>query len=318
MSDTNELYTRARTWIGKEATRPTTARDVVNVPMIRRWCEAMGESNPIFVDADAARAEGFNGPVSPPAMMEVWTMAQFRPTGRTADDAMPVLQLFDDAGYTGVVATNIEQEYDRYLNEGDTVSYTAVVDDVSDEKRTGLGIGHFVTMRYEFTDQNGAPVGRMLFRILKFKPNLAQAPAPAAADTATPAYPHPRPAITHDNAFYWEGIAKRELLIQKCSDCSTLRHPPGPACPQCHSLEWEAAKASGKGTLYSHVVMHQPRLPGLEYPLPVLLVELEEGVRMVANGIDLPAEKLSIGMPLQLDFVEVEPGYLLPAFRAAQ
>ena len=85
MSDTNELYTRARTWIGKEATRPTTARDVVNVPMIRRWCEAMGETNPLFVDAEAARAEGFSGPVSPPAMMEVWTMAQYRPTGRTAD-----------------------------------------------------------------------------------------------------------------------------------------------------------------------------------------------------------------------------------------
>ena len=90
-----------------------------------------------------------------------------------------MLELFDNAGYTGVVATNIEQEYDRYLVEGDTVSFTAVVDNVSEEKRTGLGIGHFVTIRYEFTDQNGAPVGRMLFRVLKFKPNLAQAPAPA-------------------------------------------------------------------------------------------------------------------------------------------
>ncbi len=317
MNDVSDLYTQARTWIGKPATRPTTARDPVNVPMVRRWCEAMGETNPIFVDANAARVEGLAAPVSPPAMMEVWTMSQYRPGGRLKDDSIPVLELFDNAGYTGVVATNIEQEYDRYLLEGDTVSYTAVVDDVSEEKRTGLGIGHFVTIRYEFTDQNGEPVGRMLFRVLKFKPNLAQAPAPAA-DTGQAAFPHPRPAITHDNAFYWEGIARRELLIQKCSDCGHLRHPPGPACPHCHSLNWETVTASGKATLFSFVVMHQPRLPAFDYPLPVLLVELEEGVRIVANGIDLPADKLEIGMPLSLDFVEVEPGYLLPAFRAAR
>ena len=317
MSDVSDLYTQAQSWIGKEAGKPTTARDVVNVPMIRRWCEAMGEENPIYVDADAARAEGFAGPVSPPAMMEVWTMARYRPGGRLPDEGIPVLSLFDQAGYTGVVATNIEQEYDRYLVEGDRVSYTAVVDDVSEEKRTGLGIGHFVTIRYEFTDQNGAPVGRMLFRVLKFKPNLAQAPAPAG-DSAKTEFPHPRPAITHDNAHYWEGIAKRELLIQKCGDCGHLRHPPGPGCPKCRSLEWGTVKASGKGTLYSHVTMHQPRLPGFDYPLPVLLVELEEGVRIVANGIDLPAGDLAIGMPLELDFVEVEPGYLLPGFRPAR
>ncbi len=319
MNDVSDLYTQARTWVGKQATRPTTARDPVNVPMVRRWCEAMGETNPIFVDAEAAHAEGFAAPVSPPAMMEVWTMSQYRPGGRLKDDSIPVLELFDNVGYTGVVATNIEQEYDRYLVEGDTVSFTAVVDDVSEEKRTGLGIGHFVTIRYEFTDQNGEPVGRMLFRVLKFKPNLAQAPAPAVAnDAAKPAFPHPRPAITHDNAFYWEGIARRELLIQKCSGCGELRHPPGPACPHCHSLEWDVVKASGKATLYSHVVMHQPRLPTFDYPLPVLLVELDEGVRMVANGIDLPADKLAIGMKLDLDFVEIEPGYLLPAFRPAR
>ena len=316
MSDVSDLYTRAQAWIGREAGAPTTARDAVNVPMIRRWCEAMGEENPIYVDADAARAEGFSGPVSPPAMLEVWTMARYRPGGRLPDEGIPVLSLFDQAGYNGVVATNIEQEYDRYLVEGDRVSYTAIVDDVSEEKRTGLGIGHFVTIRYEFTDQNGAPVGRMLFRVLKFKPNLAQAPAPAS-DKGQTAFPHPRPAITHDNAHYWEGIARRELLIQKCSDCGHLRHPPGPGCPQCRSLEWETVKASGKGTLYSHVTMHQPRLPGFDYPLPVLLVELEEGVRIVANGIGLPADGLAIGMPLELDFVEVEPGYLLPGFRPA-
>ncbi|MCB5943444.1 bifunctional MaoC family dehydratase N-terminal/OB-fold nucleic acid binding domain-containing protein [Acidocella sp. KAb 2-4] len=312
MNEASDLYTQALAWLGKEATRPVEARDPVNVPMIRRWCEAIGEENPIYVDAEAAAAQGFPAPVCPPAMLEVWTMARFRHTGRAVEDSIPVLTLFDEAGYTGVVATNIEQEYDRYLLEGDRVSYTAIVDEVSPEKRTGLGIGHFVTIRYEFADQNGAPVGRMLFRVLKFKPKLAQ---PATAPAALDAPKHPRPAITHDNAHYWEGISRRELLIQKCSSCGHLRHPPGPGCPKCRSLDWVAVKASGRGTLYSFVTVHQPRIPGLQYPLPVLLVELEEGVRLIANGLDLPPEDIAIGMPLRLDWVEVEPGYVLPAFR---
>ena len=316
MNEPSDLYSRALAWLGKEATRPVEARDPVNVPMIRRWCEAMDEQNPIYVDADAAAAQGFSAPVSPPAMLEVWTMARFRHTGRSAEDSIPVLILFDEAGYSGVVATNIEQEYDRYLVEGDRVSYTAIIDEISPEKRTGLGIGHFVTIRYEFTDQNGEPVGRMLFRVLKFKPNLAQS-ANVASAAAPAEFPHPRPAVTHDNAHYWEGIARRELLIQKCSSCGHMRHPPGPGCPKCHSLDWEAVKASGRGTLYSFVTVHQPRIPSMKYPLPVLLVELEEGVRLIANGLDLPEGDIAIGMALQFDWVEIEPGYVLPAFRPA-
>lgn len=317
MTQASDPYTAALAHMGTAATLPVTARDPVNVPMIRRWCEAMGEENPVYFDEQAARDAGFGGVACPPAMLEVWTMSRYRPEGRLPEETIPVLTIFDGAGFTGVVATNIEQEYDRYLLEGDVISYTSIVDEVSPEKRTGLGIGHFVTIRYEFTDQNGEPVGRMLFRVLKFKPNLAQAEAPKPA-TQDGGFSHPRPAITHDNAHFWEGIARRELLIQKCGVCGELRHPPGPACPHCHSFEWEAVKASGRGTLHSFVNVHQPRIPTLEYPLPVLLVELEDGVRLIANAKGLKAEDLEIGMALELDFHEIEPGYVLPVFGAAK
>ena len=124
MNDVSDLYTQARTWVGKQATRPTTARDPVNVPMVRRWCEAMGETNPIFVDADAARAEGFAAPVSPPAMMEVWTMAQYRPGGRLKDDSIPVLELFDNAGYTGDTRNDVyEPHADQEAQQGKEYDY---------------------------------------------------------------------------------------------------------------------------------------------------------------------------------------------------
>jgi len=313
-----DILAQARALVGKPATAPAVSRDPVNLPMIRRWCEAMGETNPIHTDDAAARAAGHPGIVAPPAMLEVWTMTPYRATGRSKDETMEVVDMFDRAGYPGVVATNIEQEYDRYLTLGDTVKYTTIIDDVSDEKRTGLGIGHFITIRYEFTDQNDAPLGRMLFRVLKFKPNLKTEMAPAKPAAEKPEFPHPMPAITHDNFFFWEGVQNRRLLIQKCSGCGLLRHPPGPACPHCHSLEWEAVEASGKGTIYSYVIMYQPRLPAFTYPLPIVTVELAEGTRIVANLLDVAPEDVQIGAAVTLDFQEIEPGYPLPAFRLSK
>lgn len=307
------LLDEARIWVGKPATRPATARDAVNLPMIRRWCEAMGETNPIYLDGDAARAAGHPGIVAPPAMLDVWAMAPYRPGGRTAEEGMAVLSLFDAAGYTGVVATNVRQEYGRYLRLGDVVTSTPIVADVSDEKRTGLGIGHFVTLEFTFT-VGDEPVGRMIFRVLKFRPNLAQS-RPAAPAEDVPAFPHPRPAITHDNAFFWNGLAERKLLFQSWN--GRLRHPPGPMDPETGSLDFDIVEASGRGTIHSFVVMHQPRMPGFDYPLPIVLVELEEGVRIVANMLDAAPDDVAIGRAVVADFVEVEPGYVLPAFRLA-
>lgn len=308
------LLEQARAWVGRPASPASPARDAVNLPMIRRWCEAMGETNPVHFDDAAARAAGHPGIVAPPAMLDVWAMPPYRPGGRTAEEEMPVLALFDAAGYTGVVATNVKQEYARYLRIGDIVTSTPIVTDVSDEKRTGLGIGHFVTLGYDFTNQDGEPLGRMSFRVLKFKPNLAP-PKPPEPAADTPVFAHPRPAVTHDNAFYWEGLAARKLLFQSFG--GRLRHPPGPMDPVTGSLDFDIVEASGRGTIHSFVVVHQPRLPGFQYPLSIVLVELEEGVRIVANMIDAAPGDVAIGRAVIADFIEVEPGYVLPAFRLA-
>jgi uncharacterized OB-fold protein len=126
----------------------------------------------------------------------------------------------------------------------------------------------------------------------------------------------PRPAITHDNAFFWEGIAAGRLLIQRCA-CGRLRHPPGPVCPVCHSFEWSAVPASGRGRVYSYVVAHHPAIPPFAYPNPIGLVELEEGPRLVANLSGVAPQAIRIGMPVVCEIVEVEPGFRLPTFRPA-
>jgi hypothetical protein len=47
---------------------------------------------------------------------------------------------------------------------------TTVIDEVSDEKETALGRGHFVTWVTTYADQDGEVVGRQRFRILRFRP----------------------------------------------------------------------------------------------------------------------------------------------------
>jgi uncharacterized OB-fold protein len=248
------------------------------------------------------------------------------------------MSLLDHAGFTSVVATNCDQHYERPLVLGDRISVVSVIESVSPEKTTGLGVGHFITNRMDYTDQHGAPVATMRFRILKFRPPAQADPAPATAATASPAQPataqpaaapappaaapapeaarprRPRPSITQDNAFFFEGTKEGKLLIQRCSNCGALRHPPRPACPECRSFEWDTVRSSGRGTIYSYVVNHHPQVPAFDYPLVVALVELEEGTRLVANVAGIDPEAVVIGTPVQARFEAFDDELTLPVF----
>lgn len=304
---------RLRTYEGRTVGPAEQADDPVNTPMIRHWVEAMGEANPVHLDDDAARATGRDGAVAPAVMLQVWTMKGLKAQGARPDNLQSeLLGLLDDAGFTSVVATNTDQEYLRELVPGDHLSATATIDSVSEEKTTGLGVGHFVTTRTEFHDQHGELVGTMTFRILKFKPATR---APAAAEDGDERPLRPRPSINRDNAFWFEGARNEQLLIQRCAGCGELRHPPGPACPSCGSFDWDTLEASGRGTVYSYTVNHHPQVPAFDYPLVVGLIELEEGVRLVANVIGIEPDDVEIGIPVQVEFTVFDDELTLPQFR---
>lgn len=106
---------------------PRKGRDPVNQPMIHHWVDAIGDKNPIYVDQEAAKAAGHPGIVAPPAMIQVWTMGGLG-AGRSDDDPLSkIMKLFDDAGYVGVVATNCEQTYHRYLQPGEELTIHAEI-----------------------------------------------------------------------------------------------------------------------------------------------------------------------------------------------
>ena len=315
-----DFYEKLKAFEGSEVGQPSVARDPVNEPMIRHWCDAVADRNPVYTDPEFASASIHRGIVAPPTMLQAWTMRGLRPPEKPKDAPVgPQARLFDlldDAGFTSVVATNCTQEYKRYLEPGDLLTVKMQIESVSPEKKTGLGLGHFVTQRLTYRDQNDEIVAEMRFRMLKFKPPERKRSEPAATPAKT--IKRSRPGVTHDGRFWWEGVEQGKLLIQRCSGCGELRHPPGPMCPKCQSLAWDTVEASGRGTVYSFVVFHHPPIPPFEYPNVIALVELEEGVRLVSNLVGVRPENTKIGMPVRCEITEVEQGFRLPQFHPAE
>jgi len=128
-------------------------------------------------------------------------------------------------------------------------------------------------------------------------------------------HPVPMPPILWDNMGFWEGIKRHELVFQKCKECGTWLHPPRPVCPNCRSFEKEWARSTGKGTIHSWVTYLESPHPSFKAPYSVVLVELDEGVRLVSNMVDIKPEEISIGMPVEVVFDDIAEGLTLPKFR---
>ena len=224
----------------------------MNEAMIRHWCDAIGDRNPIYTDPEAAVAAGHPGIVAPPTMLQAWVMrglAPPEPGPRGPGSPMPeLLRVLADEGFPAIVATNCGQEYVRYLRVGDRITATTVVERVTDEKKTALGAGHFVTTKVTFSDDNGDVVATQSFRMLVYRP-LERSQGGA----------RPRPARNE--------------------------HPP---------------------------------VPGFEPPYVVVLVELEEGTRLISNLVDVDPTEVAIGMPVEVSFERIDEDLTLPLFREVE
>ncbi|MDX2601642.1 OB-fold domain-containing protein [Streptomyces caniscabiei] len=323
-----DLSVRLKAYEGRPAVLGGRGKDPVNSPMIRHWCEAMGDTNPAYTGPDA---------VAPPTMLQVWTMGGLSGHETRSPAYDELLALLDGAGCTSVVATDCEQEYLRALRPGDEITFDSVIESVSERKTTRLGTGYFVTTRMDVRVGDEL-VGTHRFRILKYAPAHApEAPAPGTPPSATfstssttssttsptTSSPQerprrPRPVVNRDNSGFWEGVSRHRLLIQRCADCATLRLPWLPGCNACGSAAWDTVEASGEGVVYSYVVMHHPPFPAFGPPYAVGLIELVEGVRMVSNVVGVPCDKVRIGMPVRLEFLRCDEELELPVFRATE
>ena len=131
----------------------------------------------------------------------------------------------------------------------------------------------------------------------------------------------PLPEPTPDDYPYWESHAARELRIQQCADCGTFRHPPVPLCSRCASSNVTWTQVSGRGEVFSYVVVRYATHPALKQAVPynvaVVMLEDASDVRLVSNVVDAAPEEMRIGLKVELFWDAVPGDTFLPRFRKA-
>lgn len=130
------------------------------------------------------------------------------------------------------------------------------------------------------------------------------------------ATPPPLPHLDDENRFFWTAGAEGALRFLRCLDCRHYLHPPRPRCPSCRGENLTPESVSGRATLASFTVNHQPWVPGMEVPFVVAIVELPEqvGLRLTTNLVECAPEAVRIGMALEVVFGHYEDVWL-PYFR---
>ncbi len=131
---------------------------------------------------------------------------------------------------------------------------------------------------------------------------------------------YPDVPIDHDNKGLYRGWLARELRLHRCTHCGHRHHPPQPCCPRCWSTDVRPQAVSGRGTVYSIVLLHGLQAPGItdsEHPHPVVTVELDEqpGLRWTSTLIDRDPRTVRIGDPVDIAWIE-RHGQPYPVFRA--
>lgn len=124
------------------------------------------------------------------------------------------------------------------------------------------------------------------------------------------------PLVNEENEHFWRGGAEGELRFLRCGDCQTWIHPPQPICPKCLGKNLAPQATSGKASVWTYTVNHQPWIPGFDPPYVVAIVELPEqrGLRLTTNIVGCAVDAVEIGMPVRVRFEETSDGSFLPLF----
>jgi uncharacterized OB-fold protein len=129
----------------------------------------------------------------------------------------------------------------------------------------------------------------------------------------------PLPTPDADTAAFWRGLRNGQLLLQHCSDCGHVQYYQQAACRACGKENLVHRPASGRGKVHSFSVVHRAPGPAFkgDVPYAVLLVELEEGPRMISTFAGGPPDMVTFEMKVILTFDRVNDEITLPRFRKA-
>jgi uncharacterized OB-fold protein len=129
----------------------------------------------------------------------------------------------------------------------------------------------------------------------------------------------PIPVVTPEMAPFWAAAKRGQLVVQRCRSCGALRFPAREVCSRCLSRDVEWTPVSGRGEVFSTAIMHQANHPAFAAvaPYAVVVIQLEEGVRMMSNVVECAVRDVRIGMPVEVVFQELDADVTLPLFRPA-
>ena len=130
----------------------------------------------------------------------------------------------------------------------------------------------------------------------------------------------PKPQATEWSQPFWSACKRGELVVQRCGACQTLRHYPQPICPACQSSEFDWAKLAGRGVIYSYTVAHRAFHPAWADHVPYVLatIELDEGVRMLCDLLDVEPDAIAIGQRVEAYFEDLPGQGAMPRFRIVE
>jgi len=131
--------------------------------------------------------------------------------------------------------------------------------------------------------------------------------------------PKPLPSLEGLAGDFYGYCRQGELRFQRCDSCRAWRHVPRELCAECGSWDWSWERSSGRGRVFSWTVVARALHPAFQADTPyaAVIVELEEGVRLLTHISDVPADALSIDLPVEVHFNAVSPDVTLPCFRRA-
>ncbi len=130
-------------------------------------------------------------------------------------------------------------------------------------------------------------------------------------------YPVPAPSPPGLNGQWYGWLGKGELRFQRCVACSVWRHPPRLLCAECGSDEWDWTRSGGHGRLFSWTVSHRAPDPSFAAVVPyaVVVVEMDEGPRLVCSVRDISNEELRLDLAVEIGIAPGRKGGALPYAR---
>ncbi len=126
------------------------------------------------------------------------------------------------------------------------------------------------------------------------------------------------PKLTPLNEHFWRGGADGKLRLLRCRKCEHYIHPPAPLCPECLGKDVAPVEVSGRATVATFTLNHQPWVPAPDHPYCIAIVEIEEdpSIRLTTNIVNCPAEQVTVGMPVRVVFEQHDDVHI-PLFEPA-